>query len=65
MYPPTPAPKEYVPYEDDEEEAHEMPELYDPVNAMGTPIDQQPLYDKLIHAEVALPQGDTLRQGQR
>ena len=38
-----------------------MPEFYDPVDATGAPIDQQPLYDRLIHAEVALPQGDRLR----
>ena len=61
-YPPMPSPTEYVPYEDDDEDVREMPEMYDPVDATGTPIDQQPLYDKLIHAEVALPQGDTLRQ---
>ena len=51
----------FIPYEDDEEEPHEMPEMYDPVDSSGKPINQQPPYDKLIHAEVVMPQGDKLR----
>ena len=33
----------------------------DPVDHAGRAIDQQPAYDKLIHSEVVLPQGQQLR----
>lgn len=61
--PPTPlTEKDYIPYYDDEEE-EPMPVDgdYDPVDANGVPISEQPFYDKLIHAEVTLPQGEELR----
>ena len=35
--------------------------MYDPVDSKGAAIDQQPAYDKLIHAELILPQGENLR----
>ena len=65
LYPPKPSAydspdKEFVPYEDDDESARLMPELDDPVDADGVPINQQPAYDKLIHMELMLPQGDRL-----
>ena len=65
LYPPKPSAddspdKEFVPYDDDDESARLMPELDDPVDADGVPINQQPAYDKLIHMELMLPQGDRL-----
>ena len=35
-----------------------IPEMYDPINATGNAINQQPVYDKMIQAELILPQGD-------
>ena len=50
------------PYQDDDELPREMPEFFDPIdNDISQLVDQQPAYDKLIHSEVALPQGDKLR----
>ena len=52
-------PEEYdfIPYEDDEVEPYQVPES-DPVDHQGKPVCEQPLYDRLIHAEVTLPQGE-------
>ena len=52
---------EFVEYEDDVEEPRLIPEFDDPVDANGRPLDQQPLYDKLINAEVILQQGDGMK----
>ena len=60
--PPDEPTKKWEAYEDDDDSVHEMPEFDDPVDATGAPIDQQPLYDKLIHAEINLPQGDRVRR---
>ena len=46
--------------ETDEGDDAGYPDFYDPVDASGVPIHQQPLYDKLISAEVCLPCGDGL-----
>ena len=51
---------EFVEYEDDDEEARVIPEWDDPVDSAGNPIDQQPLYDKLINAELLLQHGDNM-----
>ena len=59
-YPSAPPVTPFVPYEDDEETPHEIPEMDDPVDPTGNAVDQQPLYDKMIHAEVVMPQGDQL-----
>ena len=50
---------DFVPYEDDEVESNEVPEM-DPVDANGKPICEQPFYDRLIHAELTLPQGEEM-----
>ena len=38
-----------------------MPEFTDLVDATGEPVEQQPMYDQLIHAKIVLPQGDKLQ----
>jgi hypothetical protein len=43
-------------YEDDDEMPFSMPEFDDPVDATGRALDSQPAYDKLINAELMLPQ---------
>ena len=53
---------EFVLYEDDEEIAREMPDFTDPVDSEGRPIDQQPMYDRLINLELYLPQGSSMRK---
>lgn len=52
--------KDFVPYEDDEVEPLTMPES-DPLDANGCPISEQPYFDRLIHAELTLPQGEELQ----
>lgn len=51
---------DFVEYVDDDEEARVIPEWDDPVDSAGNPIDQQPLYDKLINAELLLQHGDNM-----
>ena len=55
-------PVKYKPYLDDEEEARDLPDFDDPVDATGHLLDQQPAYNKIINAEVCLPQFDTYRR---
>jgi hypothetical protein len=43
-------------YDDDEEEHKPPPDFTDPVDATGCVIDAQPTYDRLINAELLLPQ---------
>jgi hypothetical protein len=49
----------FIPYEDDETEPTQMPDS-DPVDATGHTICEQPLSDRLIHAELTLPQGEKM-----
>ena len=56
-----PPESDFIEYEDEDEQPRLIPELNDPVDNQGNAINQQPAYDKLIHAElVVLPQGETL-----
>ena len=52
--------------DDDEEYSSNIPEADEltspPTDASGTVFDQQPLYDKLINAEVQLPHGDEYKR---
>ena len=61
--PPEPLKEEtdYVPYEDDEVEPVQMPTDEDPVDCQGCAIGEQPVFDRLIHAELTLPQGEEMR----
>ena len=45
---------EYNEYEDEYEEPRIIPDIEEPVDSTGKPINQQPFYDKLINAEVQL-----------
>ncbi len=61
---PPPAPlkpeeTEFIPYEDDEVGPITMPES-DPVDASTQAVGEQPWYDRLIHAELNLPQGENM-----
>ena len=47
---------DFVPYEDDEETADTVPEVFDAVDTTGQSINQQPAYDALITAELMMPQ---------
>ena len=61
--PPEPLKEEtdYVPYEDDEVEPVQMPTDEDPVDCQGCAIGEQLVFDRLIHAELTLPQGEEMR----
>eukprot|EP00957_Ditylum_brightwellii_P144437 11002661-Ditylum_brightwellii.AAC.1 len=48
-------------YSNDDEPPSDVPEVDDPVHSEGYLVDQQPPYDQLINAEVALPQNDKMR----
>jgi hypothetical protein len=48
-------------YEDDDEKARVLPEFTDPVDAFGSPIDQQPAYDTMLNTELMLPNGDSYK----
>ncbi len=50
-------------YEDDDEEPRIIPEVEDTVDSNGRLLEQQPMYDKLINAEVALQLGDEMCSG--
>ena len=52
----------YIPYEDDSGDAPPLiPDDNDPVEANGKAMFEKPITDMLIHSEVHLPQGDTMR----
>ena len=38
-----------------------IPDMNDPIDAAGNAINQQPVYDNIIQAELILPQGDKLQ----
>ena len=50
-------------YTDEEEEPRLIPEIEDAVDASGNHINQQPLYDRLINAEVQMQNGDDIVRG--
>ena len=43
-------------YEDEDEFPRVIPEIDDPIDVAGNAINQQPVYDKTIQAELILPQ---------
>ena len=51
---------DFVPYEDETEAPVLMPNA-DVLDAAGKPINQQSVVDRFIHAEVLLPQGESLQ----
>ena len=54
--------KIHDPYEDEDEPARAMPELFDPVDDNTNQLlDQQPSYDLLTHYEIVLPHQDKIR----
>ena len=55
--------EQWDPYADEEEDAMEMPEFEDAVDANGMMINQLPAYDKLIHAEVQMHLDEQLCTG--
>jgi hypothetical protein len=50
-------------YEDDDEEPHIIPEVEDTDDSNGRLLEQQPMYDRLINAEVQLQLGDEMCSG--
>lgn len=58
MNPPSKPPPQddFVEHEDDAEDPRVIHEFDDPVDAAGRAINQQPFYDRLIHAELTLAQ---------
>ena len=54
---------EYSPYIDDDDETEPSPLIADedPVDSQGRPVSEQPLLDRLIHAELTLPQGEKMQ----
>ncbi len=54
--------KEFEPYSDDDDpDSVELPEENDPVNAEGTAVFEQPITDRMINAELNMPQGEEMR----
>ena len=54
---------EFEEYEDSEEQARKVPEVEDVVDTNGRLLNQNPAYDKLINAEVALQLGESMATG--
>lgn len=54
---------DYEEYEDDDEEARFIPDIEDTVDATGRLLNQNPVYDTLINAEVMLQQGEEYTTG--
>jgi hypothetical protein len=50
-------------YSDDDEEARIIPGVKDTVDAKGRLLEQQPMYDRIINAEVQLQLGNELSLG--
>ncbi len=50
-------------YQDDFEEPRIIPEVEDTVDSSGRLLNQQPMYDRIINAEVQLQNGDELTTG--
>ena len=49
--------KDFKPYEDDDKAARIIPDIEDIIHKDGKLLDQQPVYDTMINAEVQLQQG--------
>jgi hypothetical protein len=49
--------------EADTEPAGELPDIEDILDSTGKVLNQQPMWDKLINAEIILQQGDKLQLG--
>jgi hypothetical protein len=47
-------------YEDDDEEPRIIPEVKDTIDSNGRLLEKQPMYDRLINAEVVLQLGDEM-----
>lgn len=58
--PDTTIPTPFIEYEDEDELPRLIPEIIDPVDNKGIAINTQPMYDKLIYAELSLPQNDQM-----
>ena len=54
---------EWEEYEDEDEPARISPEIEDTVDVNGRLLNQQPAYDKILHAEVCLQKGDNMAVG--
>lgn len=54
--------KEWEPFQDEDEEPHIIPDNEDVVDANGRLINQQPAYDKLLHSEVMLQHGESMKR---
>ena len=52
---------EYHDEVDEDQTLHETPDTEDIVDSTGKVLNQQPLYDKLINAEILLPHGDKMQ----
>jgi hypothetical protein len=50
-------------YQDDFEEPRTIPEVEDTVDSNGRLLEQQPMYDRLINAEVQIQLGDEMCSG--
>ena len=50
-------------YEDDSESARVIPDIEDTVDSAGKLLNQQPAYDRMLHAEVALQLDDEMAIG--
>jgi hypothetical protein len=66
--PKTPIEKHESPEEDivdpsDDQVLHEVPDTEDMVDSTGKILNQQPLYDRIISAEILLPHGDDMKMG--
>ena len=48
-------------YEGEDESPRVIPEMDDPIDAAVNAINQQPVYENIIQAELIIPQGDKLR----
>jgi len=49
----------FIPYEDDETEPIQMPSDDDPVDSEGRAVGEQSVFDRLLHAELTLPHGES------
>ena len=66
MQVPTTKPKSEATWPDDDSDDGELDDYFriedeDPVDASGLALSEQPLFDHLVHAEVALPQGEEMQ----
>ena len=55
--------QDFEAYEDEDEKPVTIPENEDATDANGRLLNQQPSYDKIINAEVQLPQGENMSLG--